>query len=227
MYTIQLLLAIALTGCLGEPLVVDTSNNVTYRGISRAGIEIFLGVPYGQDTGGENRFKPPQVYLPQNGSTVNATKYGPACPQAVGKPPLYPLYLSNVTDISEDCLNLNIARPNGTEPGASLATIVWIHGGSFWSGSNEDIANAPDGMIIQSVDNQLPVIHVAMNYRLGGEHIRYQYAQTDQSKHSALPSLRPSVKKALSMLGSEINDWQLNGCVTISPCLVGTPNGSP
>lgn len=45
--------------------------------------------------------------------------------------------------------------------------MVFIHGGSFWGGSNEEITIAPDGMILESEKNGLPVIHVAMNYRLG------------------------------------------------------------
>lgn len=169
MLILQLFLALAATGGLCEPIVTDPSSNVTYQGLLRNGVEVFLGVPYGQDTGGENRFKQPQVFVPDNGTTIHATSYGPACPQPMGQPLLYPLYLSNITDISEDCLHLNIVRPNGTDEGSKLATIVWIHGGSFWSGSNADVANEPDAMVLQSVENYLPIIHVGINYRLGGE----------------------------------------------------------
>ncbi|CAO2651475.1 Nn.00g040450.m01.CDS01 [Neocucurbitaria sp. VM-36] len=45
--------------------------------------------------------------------------------------------------------------------------MVWIHGGSFWGGSNVEPTTAPDGLVRQSVENGLPIIHVAMNYRLG------------------------------------------------------------
>lgn len=153
---------------LAEPTVVDQHSNVTYQGFVRNDIEVFLGIRYAEDTGGENRFKPPQLYVPDNGSTINATAYGPACPQPLGRPGLYPLYLSNITDVSEDCLNLNIARPNTTDELSQHPVMVWIHGGSFWSGSNADIVSAPDGLILQSIENKLPVIHVAINYRLGG-----------------------------------------------------------
>ena len=170
MLTLTILATVLATAAsaAAEPALTNPANNVTYQGFLRNGVEMFLGVPYAKDTGGENRFKPPEFAAPENGSTINATAYGPACPQALGKPGLFPLYITNVTEISEDCLNLNIARPNGTEEGAQLPVYVWIHGGSFWSGFNGDISNAPDEMILQSVDNHLPIIHVGINYRLGG-----------------------------------------------------------
>lgn len=149
------------------PTALDTVNNVTYRGLHRNGIEVFLSIPYGQDTGGEHRFKPPRPSTPQKGSQVIAQSYGPSCPQPLGDELGAPLVLGNVTDTSEDCLNLNIARPRGTVAGDKLPVMVWIHGGSFWSGQNSEITVAPDGLISESVKNGLPIIHVALNYRLG------------------------------------------------------------
>ena len=166
----RFLFAAAITGTLAasQPRVLDTATNVTYNGVTRNGIELFLAIPYAEDTAGKNRFKPPVPHKPASGTTVNATSYGPACPQPSGQPGLYPLVLSNITDVSEVCLILNVARPNNTCPGSKFAVMVFIHGGSFWAGSNAEITTAPDGLILQSVENKLPVIHVAMNYRLGG-----------------------------------------------------------
>ncbi|KAK4233213.1 Alpha/Beta hydrolase protein [Achaetomium macrosporum] len=147
--------------------VVDEKNGVTYGGlIKRNGIEVFLGIPYGEDTGGENRFKPPKRRIPVRGSTINATSYGPSCPQELGEwaPPIS---LGNITDISEDCLNLNVARPRGTRATDRLPVMVYIHGGSFIAGDNHDPSILPDGMILESVRNGLPIVHVALNYRLG------------------------------------------------------------
>lgn len=150
----------------GQPVALDAIRNVKYLGLERNGIELFLGVYFGEDTGGANRFKPPRPHVPVAGSTVNASSYGPACPQPYG---LYvpPLLLTEVTEISEDCLHLNIARPKGTKPGDKLPVLVFIHGGSFWIGQNREITNAPDGMILESVQNGLPIIHVHIQYRLG------------------------------------------------------------
>ncbi|PHH91910.1 hypothetical protein CDD83_9777 [Cordyceps sp. RAO-2017] len=56
--------------------------------------------------------------------------------------------------------------------------MVFIHGGSFWTGQNQEITIAPDGMVLEAVQNGLPVIHVAMNYRLGF----FGFAQSDALK---------------------------------------------
>jgi carboxylesterase type B len=40
-------------------------------------------------------------------------------------------------------------------------------GGSFIVGSKDELTSQPGGLIIESVNNGLPVIHVSMNYRLG------------------------------------------------------------
>jgi carboxylesterase type B len=141
---------------------------VTYDGLARNGIEVFLGIPYGEDTGGENRFKPPKRRVPAPGSTINATAYGPSCPQDIpGYAP--PFTLGNITAISEDCLNLNVARPGGTRATDRLPVMVYIYGGSFIAGDNHDPTILPDGMILESVRNGLPIVHVALNYRLGGK----------------------------------------------------------
>lgn len=159
-----------LTSAGAGPVVHDADKDVTYHGLSRNGIDVFLNIPYGQDTSGENRFRPPRPHSSPRGSTIHATAYGPACPQALG-PWVPPISLTNMTKVSEDCLNLNIARPAGKcVGGEKLPVMVYIHGGSFWAGSNEEITIRPDGMILESVKNGLPVIHVAMNYRLGCEY---------------------------------------------------------
>ncbi|KAF1934576.1 alpha/beta-hydrolase, partial [Clathrospora elynae] len=69
----------------------------------------------------------------------------------------------------EDCLNLNVARPKAADRQGKgkLPVLVWIHGGSFWWASNTEPTTAPDGLIKQSVENGDPIMHVAMNYRLG------------------------------------------------------------
>jgi hypothetical protein len=94
-----------------------TSDSVEYVGFEQDGIQHFLGIPYAQDTSGANRFKPPRPFVPERGHKIEALKPGPACPQPLGQlsPPLA---LGNITEVSEDCLNLNIARPklrNGCE----------------------------------------------------------------------------------------------------------------
>ncbi|RSL69549.1 hypothetical protein CEP53_002177 [Fusarium sp. AF-6] len=149
-----------------NPVAVDREHRVTFKGLERNGIEVFLNIRYGEDTGGEYRFKPPRRHMPEGGSTILAQQYGPACPQQLGAPNI-PIALSNVTNISEDCLNLNVARPMGACELDTLPVMVYIHGGSFWTGQNQEVTTLPDSMVLQSVYNGMPIIHVAMNYRLG------------------------------------------------------------
>ena len=176
--------------------IKDVASGVTYHGIERDGIQRFYGIPYGQDTSGQNRFKPPRRYIPVPGSVINATNPGAACPQPLGK--LFtPLGQGNVTEISENCLNLNIVRPSvkDAEQCEKLAVMVWIHGGklnskdtlnkitdnwigSFWWGSNTEPTFNPDVLVQQSIEGGNPVIHVAMNYRLGF----FGFAQSDSLK---------------------------------------------
>ncbi|KAI6946598.1 hypothetical protein KC318_g14987 [Hortaea werneckii] len=148
------------------PAAYDCSGDVTYTGTYRSGVEAFLSIPYAQDTGGEHRFKPPRSYVPTRGTEISATVAGPTCPQQKGAP-FAPLFLQNVTDVSEDCLHLNIERPNGTQPHAKLPVMVFIHGGSFILGSKDEPVSQPPGLILQSVANGLPVLVVEINYRLG------------------------------------------------------------
>jgi carboxylesterase type B len=149
-------------------LLGNSADSINILGTARNDIEVFLGIPYAQDTGGERRFKPPIPYEYTPGETIDATKPGVACPQHLGVI-FAPLGLGNITQISEDCLNLNVARPKAAdrEGKGPLPVLIWIHGGSFWWASNNEPTTAPDGMIKQSVENGEPIIHVAINYRLG------------------------------------------------------------
>ncbi|KAF2477640.1 putative lipase [Lindgomyces ingoldianus] len=171
------LLTLAFVSCRvieAKPVAIDVNSNVKYLGAERNGIEVFLNIQYGQDTSGVNRFKPPRPFIPKPGTTYDATKYGPACPQTFGQW-LPPLTLGNITSTSEDCLNLNVARPKGCHASSRLPVMIWIHGGSFWTGANNEPTTMPDGLVIESIKNGLPVIHVAMNYRLGF----FGFAQSD------------------------------------------------
>jgi len=165
--------ATAKADCKG-PRVVDDQQEITYQGLNRNGVEVFLGIPFGEDTSGANRFKPPKPYKHARGTVVDATLYGPACPQETG-PSSHLFAQSGVAEISEDCLNLIIGRPKGTTKHSKLPVMVWIHGGGFWSGQNRESTTSPDGLVLESIKNGLPVISVAINYRLGF----FGFAQSD------------------------------------------------
>jgi carboxylesterase type B len=161
-------LALLIRGAQCTLSVVDQQHSVTYNGLERNGIEVFLNIPFGRDTSGSNRFKPPRPFVPEPGSTINAQSLGHSCPQQTGEV-LGLLALANITDISEDCLNLNIGRPKGCSCDSRLPVMVWIYGGSFWVGTNGEPTTRPGGLVLESIQNKLPVIHVSINYRLGGK----------------------------------------------------------
>ncbi|KAF9261260.1 alpha/beta-hydrolase [Marasmius fiardii PR-910] len=149
------LLGLTLAAC--TPTATDTKNNVNVHGIQHNGVEQFLNIPYGQDTGGEKRFTNPERFVfPPNTTEYNATLLGPICPQ---------LLESEFTQ-SEDCLKLRIARPAGVKKGDKLPVMVYIYGGGLFIGHINRASTDPEGLILQSIQNGLPVIYVAMNYRL-------------------------------------------------------------
>lgn len=148
------------------PVVTDPSRDVKYIGTRSAdlAVEHFHNIFYAQDTSGPNRFAPPVPAAPPRGSVIDATAPGAWCPQGTGD--VLP-FTSRVTNISEDCLSLRIARLRGTGPDASLPVAVWLHGGGHALGSGEEVLYEPDGLLLQAGLDGQPLIFVAINYRLG------------------------------------------------------------
>jgi len=127
----------------------------TYQGLKNfqelpgdptSGVNVFLGVRYGQAPVGTLRWKPPQAPNPGQGSIV-AGAIGNTCVQ--GRP----------TD-SEDCLFLNVYTPSTANAKSKLPVFVWIHGGALVGGAGSDYD--PSVMV---ADND--IIVVTINYRLG------------------------------------------------------------
>ena len=147
-----------------QPSVFDAEHSIKYVGSYAPGVEHFQNIFYAEDTSGNNRFRPPVPVKPTKGSVIDATQTGAWCPQGTGD--IFP-FTSKITNISENCLSLRIARPAGTKTGAKLPVMVWLHGGGHALGSGSDILYTPDGLIKQAVVDKQPVIWVAINYRLG------------------------------------------------------------
>ena len=103
-----------------------TISNGTYEGIylSEFQQEIFLGIPYAQDTGGPNRFRIPQSLNETWDEIRPAKQYGHACPdENLGSDGTY--------GMGEDCLSINIVRPAGIDESYRTPIMVWIHGGRY------------------------------------------------------------------------------------------------
>ncbi|KAM5385393.1 hypothetical protein ACJZ2D_001034 [Fusarium nematophilum] len=65
--------------------------------------------------------------VPQSKSTIDATAYGPTCPQAISG--------DLFSQQSEDCLNLNIWAPS---TGKDLPVFVYMYGGAMVTGSSSN-----------------------------------------------------------------------------------------
>ncbi|KAK1225804.1 hypothetical protein PQX77_011253 [Marasmius sp. AFHP31] len=138
------------------PTAIDTRNNITYHGVHVNQVEKFFNIPYGR----AERFGNPEPYnFPSNKTLYDASVRGPVCPQPPGS-------ASIGWEQSEDCLRLKVARPEGVKMGDKLPVMVFIYGGSMFAGSINDPRHEPDSLVLQSVENGLPVVYIAMNYRL-------------------------------------------------------------
>lgn len=112
---------------------MDTKNNV---------IE-FLGVPYAV----AERWKKPKKVDKWN-DELDVTNYPEKCVQ----------FNNGKTFGVENCLNLNIVRPNTND--TNLPIMVYIHGGNNQSGDATEIKG-------NDFVNDLNVIFISVNYRLG------------------------------------------------------------
>ncbi len=146
--------------------VHDSIQNLTYVGYNYSGVEQFQGIRYGQDTSGHNRFKHPKAFSYPNATIVQATAAGASCPQNTIESFAGFTENEGVYKLSEDCLNLRIARPAGTKQGAKLPVLVWIYGGGDETGSANYSLYDPTALVLGAAAKGTPLIFASMNYRL-------------------------------------------------------------
>lgn len=151
-FAVALLLSGGVQAAAPDAQTVVMTDHGAVRGAIRDGVREFKGIPYAAPPTGELRWKLPQPLKPWTG-TLDATKYGSACPQ---------LGRYNLTEPSEneDCLHINVTAPYSGKPEPKRPVIVWIHGGAFVGGSS---ALYPLDTMAKSGD----AVVVSMNYRLG------------------------------------------------------------
>ena len=172
-----------------SPIVETTSGKV--RGATREGIHSFKGIPYGANTGGKNRWLPPQPVQSWTG-VRDALDYGPRAPQ--NERPATEPHLAWIRDTraySEDCLVINVFTPevNGNR---KRPVLVYIHGGGFVSG-----ASSAPGLDGHNFVNRGDVVLVSLNHRLNlfGHLSLIEAADTFAKRHER--SVRHVVYSAL------------------------------
>jgi para-nitrobenzyl esterase len=122
----------------------------------------FKGLPFAAPPIGDLRWRAPAPVVPWQG-VRDASKAGPACPQA-GR-----------AEQSEDCLFLNVWAPRKADK--PLPVMVWIHGGGFRGGTG----STTDGAPLASKG----VVLVSLNYRLNVFGFFPHPALTAESGHRA------------------------------------------
>ncbi|PVD23332.1 hypothetical protein C0Q70_16600 [Pomacea canaliculata] len=142
----------ALTSVLAEDVVVTTRlgqvRGSRVRTRPSTYVDSFLSLPYAKPPVGALRLMPTQPAEPWQG-VLDATRYGPACPQLADFDPM---------PTSEDCLSLSIFTPGHSAPGRGLPVMMYVHGGGFRTGS---------GALFNGTElAKRGVVVVAINYRL-------------------------------------------------------------
>ena len=181
---------------VAEPLV--TVRNGTYEGLHLSSFDqdIFLGIPYAQDTGGLNRFRIPQSLNETWNGTRPAKQYGDACPDhQPNTPALY--------GMSENCLSINVVRPSSVPANATLPVVVWIHGGSYQVGTSALPNYNLTYLVQRSVAIGKPIIATSLNYRKGGWGMMYsREIQGTGNTNNALRDMRKGLAWVSENIGA-------------------------
>ncbi len=148
--------------------VVSTSYG-RLRGAAEEGLTIFRGVPYAAPPAGQRRFRPPARHASWDGERP-ALEFSHAAPQLV--PPTGPNVQGGGEPQSEDCLYLNVWSPGLDN--ARRPVVVWLHGGSFVTGSGAAPRLQGAGLARRG-----DVVYVSLNYRLGALGFLYDEALAD------------------------------------------------
>ena len=148
--------------------IANTTKGQVQGIVTDEGVLAFRGIPYAADTGGENRFLPPQEREPWDG-VLDASDFGAICAQ-LGSGSFGPS--ATRANVGEDCLFTNVwtSSLSGSRP-----VFVFFHGGAWGSGSG----NADDGtifvdrtdVVVVSTNNRLNVFgHLALDDSFGPEY---------------------------------------------------------
>jgi len=193
-----LLIALAVGGCsgsrqgnnapdqqqlfIGEDIAVASTAYGQVKGYVLRDIYHFMGIPYGANTSGKNRFMPPCPPEPWE-NVLPCVYYPTSAPQIIRYPrdsESYPAFVDrwNYDEIGEDCLRLNVWTP--ALDARKRPVIVWLHGGGFTSGNSieqngyngENLARYGD-VVFCSVNHRLNAFGFSDFSKAGDEAFKY------------------------------------------------------
>ena len=147
---------------LGGPAVADDNplrrqtrfGTVEGYADNECGLWVWKGIPFAKPPVGDLRWRAPEDPEPWEGVRA-ATKEPSECVQPKLQSPLSVL---PETSGSEDCLYLNIFRPQTAEQ--NLPVYFWIHGGG-------NIVGGASGRFVQDLAAKANIVLVETQYRLG------------------------------------------------------------
>ena len=149
---------------VGDNIAVANTQYGKVRGFILRGIHTFLGIPYGADTSGSNRFMPPQKPNAWT-ETRPAVWWGNTAPQIMDNryANQYASFVDhwNYDDVSEDCLRVNVWTPALDQK--KRPVILWLHGGGYTNGN----AVEQDGYHGENLSRFGDVVFCSINHRLG------------------------------------------------------------
>jgi para-nitrobenzyl esterase len=174
------LLGAPLGGCLEStpdaeaadpPIVATAAGRVLGAHLPDPGVFVFRGVPYGESTAGDGRFRAPRPVASWEG-VRDATAYGPVCPQG-GEVGRQTAEGEDLLPMSEDCLVLNVWTP--ALDGGRRPVMVWYHGRGFYAGAGSEplyegarLARRGD-VVVVTVNHRLNVFGYLHLAAVGGE----------------------------------------------------------
>jgi para-nitrobenzyl esterase len=148
-------------GCSTPRSAVAKTQYGKVRGYVDAGVLTFKGIPYGQDTSGENRWLPAKPPKPWDGE-YPALIYGANCPQRLHDfTAIEQSFLQDWDDgyMSEDMLKLNVWTPSLT---GKRPVLVYFHGGGFTFGSSYELPSQEGAQLARRHE----AVSVTVNHRL-------------------------------------------------------------
>ncbi|KAL2856175.1 Alpha/Beta hydrolase protein [Aspergillus pseudodeflectus] len=150
--------------------LLQTQQLGAIQGKSSDGVTQYRGIKYATL---ENRLADAVLYEGNGDGVLDATEDGPA---AVSLPIGCDLELSHIQnalpkkDLPQsdlDCLNLNIAVPANVTSSSRLPVFLFIHGGGLVIGANSWPQFDYARLVKLSIEKNLPIVAVSINYRLG------------------------------------------------------------